>query len=272
MDFTAATLNSLANERDNKTYPSFPAPSPMSLSRTPYGCLNTLPSPLHLDFPSITSPGSPYAFYGMYSPATNSDRRPVHDPSYLQRLKSNPMFRDLQTLLLQECLQMQVPASLITTSWNLMHVPKTTTTVQSEVKGIKDSKEVYMQHMKLQDKLLKVRIDPSVSADGLSVENEYSTEVGHIEMGRYRALHSCPDEKVKVTINSYYDKERLQLIKNTESKLDILIQKSENIRQAVQRSNKDTSAPTRHGPQTYSRGHHFYCNQLKNQNSVLSDN
>ena len=254
MDFTAATLNSLASNRDSastKMYPSFTAPTPLNLSRNPYGSLNTLPSPLHLDFPSITPPRSPYDFYGMYSPASSSDMRSLYDPSYLKRLKSNPMFRDLQSLLLQECLQMQVPASLITTSWNLMHVPKTTGTALPEAKNIMGSgQEVYMQHMKLQDKLLKVRIDPAISADGLSVENEYSTEVGHIEMGRYRALHSCPDEKVKVTINSYYDKERLQLVKNTESKLDTLIEKADCIRKAVEKSNQDaSSALTRQGAQ-----------------------
>ena len=135
---------------------------------------------------------------------------------------------------------MQVPASLITT---LMHDPKTAATASSN----SGSQEVYTQHMKLQDKLLKVRIDPAISADGLTVETEYSTEVGNIEMGRYRALHSCPDPKVKINITAYYDKERLQLIKNTESKLDSLIQKADNIRKAVQKpvSNSSTiSRPT----------------------------
>ena len=176
--------------------------------------------------------------------------QPFYDPNYLKRLKSNPMFRDLQSLLLQECLQMQVPASLITTSWNLMHVPKTTATAPPGVKGVAGSgQEVYMQHMKLQDKLLKVRIDPAISADGLSVENHYSTEVGQIEMGRYRALHSCSDEKVKVTMNSYYDKERLHLIKNTESKLDALMEKADKIRRDVQKTNRDTTLPSRQGTQ-----------------------
>ena len=240
MDFTTATLNSLANRSDNsaKMYPTFAAPSPLDLSRTSYGSLNTLPSPLHLDFPSITPPRSPYGFYGIYSPASATDMRPIYDHTYLRKLKSNPLFHDLQKLLLQECLQMQVPASLITT---LMHAPKTAATAPTD----NSSQEVYTQHMKLQDKLLKVRIDPAISADGLTVENEYSTEVGNIEMGRYRALHSCPDPKVKVTINSYYDKERLQLVKNTESKLNSLIQKADDIRKAVQKTNGGSSTIVR---------------------------
>ena len=160
---------------------------------------------------------------------------------------------------------MQVPANLITTSWNLMELHKTTPTndqapptscestnktsspqmpaswgstnhkTESNSQGGSNSgQQVYMCHMKLQDKLLKVRIDPAVSADGLAVENDYSKEVGHIEMERYRALHSCPDQNVKITINSYYDKQRLSLADTTERKLDKLIEKAEEIRRSVQ--------------------------------------
>jgi hypothetical protein len=156
---------------------------------------------------------------------------------------------------------MQVPANLITTSWNLMELHKTTPTNDqapptsckstnqnsstampppstswgsSNQAGSSSGQQVYLCHMKLQDKLLKVRIDPAVSADGLSVENDYSKEVGNIEMERYRALHSCPDQNVKATINSYYDKQRLNLADATEDKLDKLIQKAEDIRRSVQ--------------------------------------
>ena len=240
MDFTTATLNSLANDNSAKMYSAFTAPSPMNLSRTSYGTLNTLPSPLHLDFPSITPPRSPYGFYGMYSPMSANHMEPIYDQHYLRKLKSNPLFKDLQKLLLQECLQMQVPASLITT---LMYDPKTTTSSSSNA-----SQEVYTQHGKLQDKILKVRIDPAISADGLTVETEYSTEVGNIEMNRYRALNSCPDPKVKVNIMAYYDKERLQLIKNTESKLDSLIQKADDIRKAVQKPVTNSSTIPRPEP------------------------
>lgn len=150
---------------------------------------------------------------------------------------------------------MQVPASLITTSWNLMKLNKDqqpanqippssmappkgfvpTNQNSSSTEG--SGQQVYMQHMKLQDKLLKVRIDPSISADGLSVENDYSKEVGNIEMDRYRALHSCPSNEVKDTINAYYDKLRLKLVDTTESSLDKLIVKAEDMRKAVMKSN-----------------------------------
>ena len=151
---------------------------------------------------------------------------------------------------------MQVPASLITTSWNLMKLNKdhsSTNQNPASVMGPTTShisanqntsisqgsgQHVYMQHMKLQDKLLKVRIDPAISADGLSVENDYSKEVGIIEMDRYRALNSCTSDEVRNTINAFYDKQRLRLIDATEGKLDKLITKAENMRQAVMKSNK----------------------------------
>lgn len=172
---------------------------------------------------------------------------------------------------------MQVPASLITTSWNLMELEKNTPTNDqapptisktanqnsslvmppptslgstnlnslsikaSNQKTGSSGQQVYMCHMKLQDKLLKVRIDPAISADGLSVENEYSKEVGNVEMERYHALHSCPDNKVKETINSYYDKQRLNLADKTEVKLDKLIEKAEQMRRAVQINNANRS-------------------------------
>ncbi|WAR17300.1 PBX3-like protein [Mya arenaria] len=217
-----------------------------------------IPSPLNL--PAITPPASPYSIFGLYSPGSGPHGSPFCDPGYLRRLKNNPMFRDLQSLLLQECLQMQVPSNLITTSWNLMQLhktsptdkstnPKAASSLQPPVTANQNSatslkapasgsgQQVYMQHMKFQDKLLKVRIDPAISADGLSVENEYSTEVGNIEMDRYRALTSCPDEKVKDTINGYYDKQRLKLIQNNEEKLDQLINKAERMRSEVLKFN-----------------------------------
>lgn len=154
---------------------------------------------------------------------------------------------------------MQVPANLITTSWNLMELHKTTPANDlaqpkqnsssimpppasqglSNQSKASSGQQVYMCHMKLQDKLLKVRIDPAISADGLSVETDYSTEVGNTEMERYRALHSCPSDKVKETINSYYDKQRLKLADQTEEKLDKLIEKAENMRKSVQINNVD---------------------------------
>ncbi|WAR17301.1 PBX3-like protein [Mya arenaria] len=240
-------------------YPTFAAPTP--LNKAHIGNMLTpgmIPSPLNL--PAITPPASPYSIFGLYSPGSGSHGSPLCDPGYLRRLKNNPMFRDLQSLLLQECLQMQVPSNLITTSWNLMQLHKTTpsdqstnqkaaSSFQSPISAHQNSatslqppasgsgQQVYMQHMKFQDKLLKVRIDPAISADGLSVENKYSTEVGNIEMERYRALNSCPDENVKDTINQYYDKQRLKLIQNTDEKLDQLINKTQSMRREVPKSN-----------------------------------
>ncbi|WAR17302.1 PBX3-like protein [Mya arenaria] len=256
-----ASEHSRAVDSSTKLYPTFKAPTPLNKAHigntlTP----GMIPTPLNL--PAITPPASPYPIFGLYSPGSGPHGSPFCDPGYLRRLKNNPMFRDLQSLLLQECLQMQVPSNLITTSWNLMQLHKNTPTDQStnhkaasslqppvsanqnsatslQPSASGSGQQVYMQHMKFQDKLLKVRIDPAISADGLSVENEYSTEVGNIEMERYRALNSCPDEKVKDTINGYYDKQRLKLIQNTEEKLDQLINKAERMRREVLKSNNN---------------------------------
>lgn len=152
---------------------------------------------------------------------------------------------------------MQVPASLITTSWNLMkldkdkaitnQIPPTSLAPpasslppnQNSASSQGSGQHVYMQHMKLQDKLLKVRIDPAISADGLSVENDYSKQVGDIEMDRYRALNSCPSDVVKSEINAYYDKQRLKLVECTENSLDKLIAKAEEMRKAVMKVNSE---------------------------------
>ena len=143
---------------------------------------------------------------------------------------------------------MQVPANLITTSWNLMQLNPTTSdkvsplTVSCQQAKTDTCDNVYVRHMSLQDKILKVRIDPAVSADGLTVENEYSKQVGTIEMDRYKALNSCPLQ-LKSTINTYYDKERLSLADKTEDELDKLIEKADNLRKSVTNMNlKQTSA------------------------------
>ena len=89
--------------------------------------------PINFGFPaSHTPPRDLYSFSGHYMPtrtpststSTSTSIGTMYDTGYLDRLKSNPMFGELQNLLVQECRQMQVPANLITTSWNLMHLQK----------------------------------------------------------------------------------------------------------------------------------------------------
>ncbi|KAK3598149.1 hypothetical protein CHS0354_030671 [Potamilus streckersoni] len=187
-----------------------------------------------MDFSMIMSPPrSPYGYYGMFSPVTPS-LSPANTPGYLNKLRSNPMFQDLQMLLAQECYGVQVPANLITTGWNLMHLPS----IDASASTIIGSKNVYLRHMQFQDKLLKVRIDPHVSAYGLKVENEYSIKVGEIEMGRYQdLLANMGNTVLKTAVNSYYDKERIILVQKAEADLDKLIAKAEDIRKSVTKAN-----------------------------------
>ncbi|KAK3593020.1 hypothetical protein CHS0354_005383 [Potamilus streckersoni] len=193
---------------------------------------NILQQSMNLDM--ITSP--PYnhqGYYGMYSPVTPIVS-PSYSPGYLSNLQRNPMFHDLQMFLAEECNGVQVPANLITTGWNLMQLPS----IDASANAISGSQNVYLKHMQFQDKLLKVRIDPHVSADGFKVENEYSIKVGEIEMGRYQALMANMGNSVlKTAVNSYYDKERIIHVQKAEADLDKLIAKAEEIRKSVTRAN-----------------------------------
>ncbi|KAL3887659.1 hypothetical protein ACJMK2_000054 [Sinanodonta woodiana] len=187
-----------------------------------------------MDLSMIASPPrSPYDYSGMFSPVTHS-LSPANTPDYLSRLQRNPLLRDLHMLLTQECYGVQVPANLITTGWNLMQLPL----MDSSSSAISGSQNVFLRHMQFQDKLLKVRINPHVSDDGLKVENEYSTNVGQIEMNRYYDLVSnMGNAALKTTMNSYYDKERIILVEKAEVDLDRLIVKADEIRNSIARTN-----------------------------------
>ncbi|KAK3610021.1 hypothetical protein CHS0354_032368 [Potamilus streckersoni] len=186
------------------------------------------------DFSMMTSPPSnPHSTYRMFSPVVPSVST-TYNSGYLNNLQRNPMFQDPQILLNQECNGVQVPANLITTSWNLMPLPS----MDSSPGAIRSCQNVYLRHMQLQDKLLKVRNNPYVSADGLKVDNEYSTNVGQIEMGRYHALASnMGNTELNAAVYSYYDKERLMLVQKVEAELDKLIDKVEKIQKSVARAN-----------------------------------
>ncbi|KAK3585110.1 hypothetical protein CHS0354_004299 [Potamilus streckersoni] len=198
------------------------------------------PNILHqgMDLASLTSPPNTHqGYYGMYSPVTPVSppySPPPYSPGYLSNLQRNPMFHDLQMLLAEECNGVQVPANLITTGWNLMHLPS----IDASASTIIGSQNVFFRHMQLQDKLLKVRIDPHVSAYGLKVENEYSIKVGEIEMGRYQdLLANMGNTVLKTAVNSYYDKERIILVQKAEADLDRLIAKAEDIQKSIMRVN-----------------------------------
>ncbi|CAC5387200.1 TRAPPC9 [Mytilus coruscus] len=141
-----------------------------------------------------------------------------NDSLYLQRLKSNPMFQDLQTLLVQECLHMQVPTNLINTSWN---------STSLKVPGIVDNgATVYSLHLKLQERLLSLRTDPTVTSKALELEADYSCEVGKIEVSRYQGLCSAgTSESARQKVNSTCDEKRLGLIKEVHRHVDTLVRR-----------------------------------------------
>ncbi|XP_064597442.1 uncharacterized protein LOC135463908 [Liolophura sinensis] len=159
---------------------------------------------------------------------------PAHGANF-DRLRSNPMFHDLQMLLAHECSQLKVPASLITTSWNMSTLgalgralPPSLAPAGSPMgygcslpPQRSSTQEVYVNHMQLQDDFIRLRLArPEQGHVLLQVENYYSTEVGHLEMSRYKALaSSLHHEQTKLALHAYYDKERITLVKKIRTML-----------------------------------------------------
>ncbi|KAL3887836.1 hypothetical protein ACJMK2_000228 [Sinanodonta woodiana] len=236
--FSAVPYNGQAQQAPPIANPHL-ACSPVGTS-PPSGASDVLQQAMDLSM-IASPPRSPYDYSGMFSTVTNS-LSPANTPRYLSRLQRNPLLRDLHMLLAQECYGVQVPANLITTGWNLMQLPL----MDSSSSAISGSQNVFLRHMQLQDKLLKVRINPHVSADGLKVENEYSTNVGQIEMRRYHDLMSnMGNAAFKTAMNSYYDKERIILVEKAERDLDRLIAKADEIRNSVTRAKEIRNSVTR---------------------------
>ncbi|KAJ8321621.1 hypothetical protein KUTeg_000092 [Tegillarca granosa] len=158
------------------------------------------------NIPSFTSPPAVSPYLGMSPALPSVPVNPLYGSAYLERLRSNPMFRDLQMLLAQECQHMQVPTNLINPSWNS--------------RPVDNGLNVYTQHIKLQEKLLKMRSDPVNRQPVLEIESFYSAEVGKIEVARYQALcASSSSEQLHHSVNMQFDQKRLDLICDIESKL-----------------------------------------------------
>lgn len=141
-----------------------------------------------------------------------------NDSFYLQRLKSNPMFQDLQSLLVQECLHMQVPTNLINTSWN---------TTPMKVPGVVDNgATVYTLHIKLQERLLSLRTDHSTTSKALEIESNYSCDVGKIEVSRYQGLCAAGmSETARLKVNLTCDEKRFELIKHVHADVNKLLRR-----------------------------------------------
>ncbi|XP_062573442.1 uncharacterized protein LOC134235321 [Saccostrea cucullata] len=163
--------------------------------------------------PSITPTLSPFTSpippvplspFLMSPPSQMPPAESHHHHAYLKRLQKNPMFRDLQNLLAQECLHMQVPTNLIDSSQN-------NTTVKSE------HCDVFPRHMKLQEKFLELRAIESLRSEGLNLESTYSGEVGQIEVSRYQALCAAGiSDQHRKAVNHHHDVKRLDLIQQYE--------------------------------------------------------
>ncbi|XP_067664993.1 mucin-2-like [Haliotis asinina] len=165
--------------------------------------------------PSMATPTTQTLSLPAQFPTPTAQIQTPENPSCLDRLQSNPIFQDLQKLLSQECRHLQVPASLITTSWNSNQLltPSTVDTNQ----------RVASLHAALQDEFLHLHTDTALRNDSQQLEHYYCTEVGRIEMERYQALHAALcSEHQKYSINIHFDNERISLCQHLDKEIQHL--------------------------------------------------
>ncbi|XP_060069130.1 uncharacterized protein LOC132549232 [Ylistrum balloti] len=152
----------------------------------------------------------------MYSPGP----RPInsmYSSVYLQRLQQNPMFQDLQRLLVAECENYHVPTNLLKMSSPWVGIPHSTTKFDL-------GNQVFTRHTSIQDRMKKMREDNALRQDVGKLSAYYSSEVGSIEVARYQALCAASvSEHATMTVNNCFDEKRLKLINHIHSELDLLI-------------------------------------------------
>lgn len=143
--------------------------------------------------------------------------------SRLEQLKSHPLFGDLQMTLALDCLQSNVPFTLMSESAvspsKSPIKPADPTTAFCTV-----SDKIIEQHVKLQGVLLGVRgYFPSL----LTVYQQITEQV---ESQRYKALtYNCYSDNVKQLINWFYDSERQLLIDRIQDTVDMLMNKTKTL-------------------------------------------
>ena len=151
----------------------------------------------------------------------------------LQRLHSNPMFRDLQNLLTEECLHMQVPTNLVNTTWG-----------DASCSPPAPASDMYSQHLRLQERLLQLRSSEKFRHNGLQIESKYSAAVGQIEVARYQALCAAGyNFTERQTVNGYYDNKRTALIQQCQKDITAALTKS-TVSYSVQDDKNTIPTPT----------------------------
>ncbi|XP_069106617.1 uncharacterized protein [Argopecten irradians] len=152
----------------------------------------------------------------MYSPGP-MPMNSMYSSVYLQRLQKNPMFQDLQRLLVAECENYHVPTNLLKMSSPWIGVPQSTTKFDL-------GNQVFSRHTSIQDRMKQMREDASLRQDVGKLSAYYSSEVGSIEVARYQALCAASvSEHATMTVNNCFDEKRLKLINHIHSELDLLV-------------------------------------------------
>lgn len=171
-------------------------------------CAHSTPSPFDCDRRqlmdrSCTTP--PSIGKGPQSPAAEEEAEKKCQQR-LEQLKSHPLFGDLQMTLALDCLQSNVPFSLLTESHGSSN-GGTRKLDNTDTAFCTVSDRIVEQHVKLQSHLLGLR---SFMPSLLAVYQQITEQV---ESQRYRALtYNCYSNNVKHMINWFYDSERQLLI------------------------------------------------------------
>ena len=191
LDFSALTSPPAAHSSAVKSIPRKPAEMEIFSPPAITPALSPFTSPV------LPVPLSPFL---LSPPSLTQSAVSPHQDAYLRRLQRNPMFKDLQSLLAQECLHMQVPTNLIDSSIRTA-----------------DHSELFPRHMRLQERFLELRAIESLRSQGLTLESTYSGEVGQIEVARYQALCAAGiSSQHRQVVNHHHDKKRLALIQQYE--------------------------------------------------------
>lgn len=162
------------------------------------------------------------------SETTSGGRASLSDDSdhksRLEQLKSHPLFGDLQMTLALDCLQSNVPFSLMSDNAAKSPTLKSPTDPTAASAFCTVSDRIIEQHVKLQGMLLAVRgYFPSL----LSVYQQITEQV---ESQRYKALtYNCYSDNVKQLINWFYDSERQLLIDRIQDTVNMLMTKTKTL-------------------------------------------
>jgi len=136
--------------------------------------------------------------------------------SKLEQLRSHPLFGDLQVTLALDCLQSNVPFTLLSEVCGAAANRQKPTTDMTAFSTV--SEKIIRQHIQLQGTLL------TLGSRFPSLLTVYQQITEQVESQRYRALaYNCYSDNCKQLINWFYDSERQLLIERIQESVNMLV-------------------------------------------------